>query len=80
MSFKDQLNKGLDAIKEGAENAKDAISEAGHRAAAAAEQSKRDVAGDEMTPGEKVSSVVRQGSETIKADVDATKRDVRSSN
>jgi hypothetical protein len=30
-----------------------------------------------MTSGEKVGSMFRQGTETLKADVDATKRDVR---
>jgi len=77
MSLKDSLDKGLDAIKRGAENTKDAISEATHRGAAEAEQSKRDIAGDDMTLGENAKSVLHQGSETAKAEIDAAKRDVR---
>lgn len=77
MSLKDAFDKGIDAIKHGAENVKDAVSEAGHRSAADGEQAKRDIAGDQMTAGEKVGSVFNQGKETVQADVDAAKRDVR---
>lgn len=78
MGFKDELDKGVDAVKKAAENAKDAISEAGHRTAAEGEEAKRDLAGDEMTPGEKLGSVVNQAKESTLADVDRVKRDVRS--
>ncbi|GAC1413749.1 MAG: hypothetical protein NVSMB64_24030 [Candidatus Velthaea sp.] len=78
MGLKDAFEKGVDAVKRGAENVKDTVSEAGHRSAAEGEQAKRDVAGDEMTLGEKAGSVIHQGSETLKGDFDATKRDVRS--
>jgi hypothetical protein len=77
MSLKDALEKGIDAVKKGAENVKDTVSELGHRGAAEGEQTKRDVAGDEMTLGEKAGSVINQGTETIKGDIDAGKRDVR---
>ena len=77
MSLKDTFEKGLDAVKKGAENVKDTVSELGHRGAAEGEQTKRDVAGDEMTLGEKAGSVINQGTETIKGDIDAGKRDVR---
>jgi hypothetical protein len=77
MGLKDAIDDGLDAVKRGAENVKDTISEAGHRSAAEGEQAKRDVAGDDMTLGEKAGSVVRQGTESVKADLDASKRDVR---
>jgi F0F1-type ATP synthase membrane subunit b/b' len=78
MGLKDSLDKGLDAVKHAAENVKDSLSEAGHRSAAEAEQTKRDVAGDDMTLGEKAGSIVNQGSETVKAELDAAKREARS--
>ncbi|MEA2664216.1 MAG: hypothetical protein QOI11_1160 [Candidatus Eremiobacteraeota bacterium] len=77
MSFKDAIDKGADALKKGADNVKDTVSEAGHRSAAEGEQAKRDVAGDQMTVGEKAGSVLNQGAETVKGDFDAAKRDVR---
>jgi len=77
MGLKDAFDKGVDAVKQGAENVKDAVSEAGHRSAAEGEQAKRDAVGDRMTTGEKIGSVFNQGKETVKADIDAGKRDVR---
>jgi hypothetical protein len=71
MSFKDDLKKT------GA-NIKDSLDEAGHRANAGSEKATRDLAGDQMSTGEKAGSMFRQGAETVKADVDATKRDIRS--
>ncbi|GAC1544620.1 MAG: hypothetical protein NVS2B17_25920 [Candidatus Velthaea sp.] len=78
MGLKDAFDKAGDAIKTGVENVKDSVSEAGHRSAAEGEQAKRDVAGDNMTLGEKAGSVLHQGAETVKGDMDATKRDIRS--
>jgi len=77
MSLKDAIDAGVDAVKKGVDNLKDTVSEATHRSAAESEQAKRDVAGDQMTTGEKVGSMFKQGTETVKADVDASKRDVR---
>ena len=70
MSIKDELGKIVD-------NVKDAISEAGHKSAAEGEQAKRDVAGDTMTPGEQLGSVLNQGKESLLGNVDAAKQDVR---
>ena len=67
----------MDNLKDTVKDVRDTLSEAGHRGAADAEQTKRDVAGDAMTPGEKAGSMVRQGVETTKAEIDAGKRDVR---
>ena len=78
MGLKDEFNKVVDNVKDTVENVKDAASEAKHRAAAEAEQEKRDVAGDEMTTGEKASSMVNQAKNTVQGHIDATKRDVRS--
>jgi hypothetical protein len=66
MSFKEQVEKGLDAVKE-----------ASHRSAADGERIKREVAGDEMTPGEKVGSALNQAKETVLAEVDKAKRQTR---
>ncbi len=68
----------LDEVGKVVENVKDAISEAGHRSAAEAEQTKRDVAGDQMTTGEKIGSVVNQAKHSTQAEVDRAKQDLRS--
>ena len=70
MGIKDELKKTID-------NVADTFSEAGHRANADAEHANRDVAGDVMTPGEKLGSVATEGKEGILADVDRAKRDFR---
>ena len=77
MGLKDAFEKAAEAVKHGAEDVKDFVSEAGHRGAAESEQAKRDVAGDTMTPGEQVGSVLNQGKESLEAGVDHAKRDVR---
>jgi len=88
MGLKDAFDKAAEAVKHGAEevadavkhgaaDVKDRISEAGHRSAAEGEQIKRDVAGDTLTPGEQVGSVLNQGKEDLLAGVDHAKRDVR---
>jgi hypothetical protein len=77
MSFNDTVDNAKDGLKKAGADVKDALNEAGHRANAASEQASRDVAGDQMTTGEKVGSMFRQGTETVKADVDKTKRDLR---
>jgi hypothetical protein len=70
MGIKDELKKTID-------NVSDTFSEAGHRANADAEHANRDVAGDVMTPGEKVGSMANEGKESVLADVDRVKRDFR---
>jgi hypothetical protein len=60
------------------DNVKDAINEAGHRSAAEAEQAKRDVAGEELTPGENLASMANQAKHSVAAEVDAAKLEVRS--
>jgi hypothetical protein len=77
MSSKDALEKGLDTIKDAAKNAKDVITEAGHRSAAQGEQIKRDVAGDEMSASEKAGSMANQAKESVLAEVDRAKRGLR---
>jgi hypothetical protein len=77
MGLKDAFEHSVDALKKGAEDVKDTVSEIGHRSAAEGEQAKRDVAGDEMTLGEKAGSVLNQGKESTLAEGAAAKRDLR---
>jgi F0F1-type ATP synthase membrane subunit b/b' len=77
MSFDKTVDNAANGLKKAGADVKDSLNEAGHRANAEGEQAKRDVAGDQMTAGQKAGSMLRQGTETIKADVDKTKRDVR---
>jgi hypothetical protein len=70
MGLKDELKKTID-------NVSDAVSEAGHRGNAAGERAQREVAGDTMTPAEKVGSVLNEGKENVLAETDRAKRDVR---
>jgi len=71
MSFKDDLKKTID-------NVDDTLKEAGHRTKAEAEHASREAAGGTLTPGEKVGSALNEGKERVLADVDKTKREVRS--
>jgi hypothetical protein len=77
MGIKDEVDKIVDKAKDAVANVKDAASEASHRSAAEAEQTKRDVAGDQMTVGENVGSMFNQAKNSVQADTDAAKRDVR---
>ena len=70
MGIKDELNK---AVK----NVQDGFKEAGHRGEAQAEQTKRDVAGDQMTASEKAGSMANQAKNTVEAEFDKAKQDVR---
>jgi len=83
MGLKDQIGHAAesvkDAVEHAAENVKDAVSEARHRGEAQAEKTKRDLAGDEMTPGEYAGSVAKQGVNEVQASIDRAKRDVRDS-
>jgi hypothetical protein len=77
MGLQDTFNKVVDSAKTGLENARDAVNEAGHRSAAEAEQTKRDVAGDQMTVGEKAGSMLNQAKNSTQAEIDAAKLDAR---
>lgn len=68
----------MDGIKKAVDNVGDVISEATHKTNAEAEHEARDAAGDRLTPGEKLGSVVTEGKENLLGDVDRAKRDVRS--
>lgn len=77
MSFKDTIDEGIESLKKAGENIKDAISEAGHRAAAQGEEAKRDIAGDAMSPIDKAGSLLNETKESVLADVDKAKQDLR---
>ena len=64
-------------IKKTIENIGDTIKEGVHRGNADAEHATRTEFGDVMTPGEKTESVIREGSEDVKAGIDRAKRNVR---
>ncbi len=70
MGLKEEFTKVVD-------NVRDAVHEAGHRSAAEGEQAKRDLAGDEMTPGENLASMANQAKHTVAAEVDSAKVDIR---
>lgn len=77
MAQKKSAAKLRDSIKDTVENAKDSISEAGHRTAAKGEKAKREIAGDELTIGEKVGSFVKEKKNQTQAELDANKRKLR---
>jgi hypothetical protein len=70
MGLKDDVTKAV-------ENTKDRLSEGGHDAVANAEQAKRDLAGDELTPDEVAGSKLNQAKNEIQAGVDRAKREIR---
>jgi hypothetical protein len=70
MDIKETLVKAVD-------NVKDAFNEGTHRGEAEAERTKRDVAGDQMTPGETVSSYANEAKNNVQAGIDHAKQDAR---
>lgn len=74
---KDPATKVADAIKHAVDDTKDAVHEAQHRTAADAEKTRRDVLGNEMTPGEKIASGANEIKERTQAKADEAKRKLR---
>jgi hypothetical protein len=74
---KDAVTKAADAIKHTVDDAKDAVHEAKHRAAADTEKMRRDALGNEMTPGEKIGSAANEIKERTQAKADEAKRKLR---
>jgi hypothetical protein len=68
-----------DTMKTIKHDTKDTLDEAKHRAQAAGERLSRDVRGDDMPLGERVTSNVKEALHNTKADIDAAKRDARHS-
>jgi len=75
--MKDFFNKAADAVEDTLKNVRDTVNEGSHRGEAEAEEEKRRVAGDAMTPGEKADSLLNEGKNRVQAEWDKTKRDVR---
>ena len=67
----------MDGIKKTIDNVGDAINEATHKTNAEAEHATRDVAGDAMTPGEKLGSIANETKENVLGGIDHAKREVR---
>ena len=76
--MKDTMSKMADTVKDTVDNVTDGVRETGHRAEARSEQERRDLAGNEMTAGEKAQSMFNQGKNQVQADYDKTKREIRS--
>ena len=74
---KDSIDRAADAIKGTVEDARDRAHETKHRSAAEIERERRDIAGDELTPGEKAGSVANEAKHRAQAEVDAMKRELR---
>jgi len=70
MSLKREVDKMGKDVKDG-------VDEARHRGAAEAEREDREVAGDVMTPGERVASHVNEAKHEVLAEVDKAKRKLR---
>ncbi|HET7812829.1 MAG TPA: hypothetical protein VFL13_00495 [Candidatus Baltobacteraceae bacterium] len=69
----------MSEIGKAIKNVGDAVDEGIHRGEAAGERAKRDVAGDAMTPGEKLGSVANEVKRDVQADMDKAKRNIRES-
>jgi len=65
-------------INDTIDNARDEVHETMHRSGADAEHARRDLAGDMMTPREKVASVANETKERAAAGIDHAKHEVRS--
>jgi hypothetical protein len=70
MDIKNNLKNMVGAVR-------DSISEAGHKSGAEAERARREVAGETMTPGEKVGSVANEAQNNVQATVDHAKAHAR---
>ena len=66
-----------DTVKKAVDDVRDATHETLHRSSAEAERARREVAGDEMTTGEKVKSVANEAKNRAQAEIDEAKRKVR---
>jgi hypothetical protein len=81
MDIKDTVGRAVEDAKEAvqrtSENVKDSLHEASHRSTAEAEREKRELLGDEMTPGERARSTVNEAKNDLQADVAAAKRSLR---
>jgi hypothetical protein len=71
------VDKVADAVKRGVDDARDTMNEAAHRTDAELERQRREANPDGLSPGEKVSSALKEGKDRVLAEVDKAKRDAR---
>jgi vacuolar-type H+-ATPase subunit H len=71
------IRGGIDRVKASLENVKDAVSEKLHRGAAEAERTHREIAGDDLTAGERVGSIANEVKNDAQAEIDALKQRAR---
>jgi hypothetical protein len=65
------------SVKDTIDNTRDATREALHRSTADAEHARRDMDGDDMTSTDKLKSVGNEVKNRTQAEIDKTKREVR---
>lgn len=70
MNIKDDLKNMVGAVK-------DSVNEATHKGEAEGEHARRDIAGDTLTPGEKIGSVANEAKNNVQAGVDHAKVEAR---
>ena len=70
MSFEEKVDKVRKDVR-------DAVDEAGHRTAAAAERLDRETDPDTMTPVDRARSSINEAKHNVQADIDKAKRKVR---
>lgn len=75
----DNRDSITDQVKKGIQDVRDSAGEAMHHSAAEAEKTRRETAGDTMTPGQKVASGVDEAKQRIEEGADHAKRNIRDS-
>ena len=77
MSMKDTVENALHATKNAVADVRDRADETIHRSAADAEKTRREVAGENMTPSEKLVSGATEVQHRTQAELDRAKRALR---
>lgn len=74
---KDPVDEAARTIKKTGKDIRDTVREVGHRSNAEGERSKRELLGEELTPGEKAGSALNEAKERTQAEIDRAKRNLR---
>jgi hypothetical protein len=77
MSTEDKRHSITEVVKRGVRDVRDSAAEAMHHSAAEAEHTHREVSGEAMTPGEKITSATNEAKERIQEGADKAKRSIR---
>jgi len=75
--MKNALDSAIDQAKKTVADVRDGADEAMHRSAADAEKTRRDVAGNSLTPKEKLVSAASEIQHRTQAEMDRAKRELR---